>query len=130
MGALNLLRNKSSVLGVTEDRAKRQYVAAKKNGDLMVYIKANDDDLYNIKNCTLHTSGAEFFGNYVEVVSDSFHEYNEDLHVFISNFVYVYHLKKIILNDYRSFRKNNLMFTYYIEPLEILQDGVVRKFKI
>lgn len=128
-------------MGTTKDRKDRVYVAIKKNGNLIVQIKASEDDINNISNYSLNcvtniqsdskkSMRNMYFNSYVKYISDDYDSYNEVLNRFISRFVYACRVKDIILNNYTNFIKNKVMFSYYFEVNEIYENDKLHKFKV
>lgn len=136
-----MIRKKISIMGTTKDRKDRVYVAIKKNGNLIVQIKASEDDINNISNYSLNcvtniqsdskkSMRNMYFNSYVKYISDDYDSYNEVLNRFISRFVYACRVKDIILNNYTNFIKNKVMFSYYFEVNEIYENDKLHKFKV
>lgn len=124
-----MLRRKLWILGSVKDYNDREYIARKKYKDVLIQVKANEDDIYNISSCVPLKAADRYFKAYSAGAANDFDFYNDRLHSFISQYVYVYHAKQIYLNNYKSFKRNHILFSCLFEVVEIYTDGTSLRFK-
>jgi hypothetical protein len=127
---------KEIVLGNMMDKNNRECVAVKKDGDLIIHVKANKDDIYHINNYIGNYSNKASYKGYsgqvVEQISRSleqFYEENKELTDFIENFIYHYRVVDCTRNPYEKFLKDNIMFSYILEVVTEHRDGNIYIWK-
>jgi hypothetical protein len=141
LGGFLLIRKKNSIIGRTRDEEDREYIAVKKNGNLIIKVKASKYDIDNINNYSSNcitninysTERAAYencFDSYVKYISEDFDRYNEELLSFISQFIYAGSIKGVFINSYKKFMKSRIMFSLHFQVDEILEFGNMHRFKI
>jgi hypothetical protein len=141
MGGFLLIRRKSKIIGRTRDEDNREYIAVKRNGNLIIHVKASDIDIDNINNYSsncitninYNTKQATFencFDIYVKYISEDFDRYNYDLLSFISRYIYAGRVKGFVINSYKKYIKTHVMFSVHFQVDEILEFGDSHRFKV
>lgn len=127
---------KEIILGDMINKNNRGCVAVQKDKNLIIHVKANNNDINHINNYIGNYSNKASYNSYsghiVEQLNRSkeqFNDENKELSDFIQNFIYHYKIVECAKNSYEKFLKDNIMFSYILEVVTEHRDGNIYIWK-
>jgi hypothetical protein len=97
-------------------------ITINRNGMIVINVKANNFDKNCINNyygnCNRELNYRSYLGNLIKEFDQSLGNSYESLEILIFRHTNSFHIIDKVINDYHEFLKDNIIFSFYIEPIK------------